>query len=175
MKFTPKIPGRRSIRLKDYDYTQPGGYFITVCTQDRECLLGEVREGEMIPNRLGKIVLHVWDELPIHYPNVELDTFCVMPNHFHGIIILTERQDNSVGAGRLVAGWYDLPYGNRTSRTTRDHIKSFSAHPINLELFRGNPCGSVIITNTSSAMRRVEFHRQYILGIFQWDDQDKSC
>jgi len=97
MKFDPQRHHRRSIRLKGYDYTQPGGYFITICTYQRECLLGEIIDDEMVLNPAGEIVQHAWDDLPNHFPNVVLDQFCIMPNHVHGIVILKE----------LPAGWDD--------------------------------------------------------------------
>ena len=83
---------RRSIRLPAYDYAQAGAYFVTVCTQNHECLLGEVVDGAMVLSEPGRMVETVWRELPQHYPGVEVDTFVVMPNHVHGIIML-------VGAG----------------------------------------------------------------------------
>ena len=90
MKFDPKIHHRRSIRLAGYDYTLPGAYFVTIDTWNREHLLGMVVAGEMRLNRLGCIVQQVWNDLPNHYPNVQLDAFCVMPDHIHGIILLTD-------------------------------------------------------------------------------------
>jgi len=83
---------RRSIRIKGYDYSQVGAYFVTICTHNRACLFGEVVAGEMRLNDAGRIVHGVWNDLPNHYPYVELDAFVVMPNHVHGIIII-------VGAG----------------------------------------------------------------------------
>ena len=100
---------RRSIRLSGYDYKEAGAYFITVCTHRRRCLFGDVIDGEMRLNDAGHVVYDVWDELPTHYPNVELDAFVVMPNHAHGIVILASPADlsdrtspripHSVGAG----------------------------------------------------------------------------
>lgn len=81
---------RRSIRLKHYDYSQPGAYFITICTYNKKCLFGEVIEGEMILNEKGEIVKQYWLEIPLHYSNVSLDEFVIMPNHMHGIVIITE-------------------------------------------------------------------------------------
>ncbi len=95
MNYDPERHHRHSIRLKGYDYSQEGAYFITICTQDRLCLFGEVVGGEMWLNDYGKMVRAVWDGLPEHYPFVMLDAFVVMPNHVHGIIIITEY----VGAG----------------------------------------------------------------------------
>lgn len=87
---------RRSIRLSGYDYSQNGAYFVTVCTQNRDCLFGAVEDGNMVLNSHGQIVFDVWSHLPEHYFHVQLDQFVVMPNHFHGIIVLN--RDN-VGAG----------------------------------------------------------------------------
>ncbi len=79
---------RRSIRLKGYDYRTPGLYVVTICTQHRVSLLGEVVDGEMHPSPAGMMVQTVWDELPWAYPGVEIDAFVVMPNHVHGIVFL---------------------------------------------------------------------------------------
>jgi REP element-mobilizing transposase RayT len=92
MPFDPERRHRRSIRLKGYDYHQAGAYFVTVCTQDRACLFGEVIGGEMRLNEAGQMVHDIWNDLPSFYPGVQTDAFIVMPNHMHGIIIL-------VGAG----------------------------------------------------------------------------
>jgi len=79
---------RRSIRLRGYDYALAGAYFVSIVTQDRACLLGEVVEGAMRLNDAGQMVRAVWDELPVFYPGVDIDGIVVMPNHIHGIIIL---------------------------------------------------------------------------------------
>jgi putative transposase len=80
---------RRSIRLKGHDYSQPGAYFVTVCTQDRACLFGEVADGEMRLNPAGQLVERGWCAIPDHFPLARLDAFVVMPNHAHGIIVLS--------------------------------------------------------------------------------------
>ncbi|MFZ0133658.1 MAG: hypothetical protein WAK95_14050, partial [Desulfobacterales bacterium] len=79
---------RRSIRLKGYDYSQAGAYFVTICTQNRKCLFGEIEDGNLILNCHGQIVSDTWCDLSNHYFRVKLDHFIIMPNHFHGIIIL---------------------------------------------------------------------------------------
>jgi REP-associated tyrosine transposase len=79
---------RRSIRLPGYDYTQAGAYFITVCTHERQCVLGEIVNGEMYLNEIGKIVEQTWLEISKIRKLVALDVFVVMPNHFHGIIVM---------------------------------------------------------------------------------------
>jgi len=88
MKYNPQIHHRRSIRLQDYDYSSEGAYFVTMCTQNRECLFGEIVNGEMILNEYGKIVEQCWNDLPNHYDNIELDAYVIMPDHFHGIIFI---------------------------------------------------------------------------------------
>ncbi|MBI1925795.1 transposase [Candidatus Poribacteria bacterium] len=89
---------RRSIRLKNYDYTQSGYYFLTICVHQRECLFGEIVEGNMITNDVGEIVQQTWDHLPNRFPTVAVDSFVVMPNHVHGIIIIKSNADRGVGA-----------------------------------------------------------------------------
>ena len=79
---------RRSIRLHGYNYSQPGSYFVTICTQDKVPLLGEIVEGEMVLNNVGKVVESCWLAIPNHFANIELDKFVVMPNHVHGIIVI---------------------------------------------------------------------------------------
>jgi putative transposase len=83
---------RRSIRLAEYDYSSEGGYFITIVTQDRECLFGEVIDGEMHLNNFGKIVWEEWYRTAKLRPNIVLieDEFVVMPNHIHGIIWIND-------------------------------------------------------------------------------------
>ena len=79
---------RRSIRLKGDDYTQAGGYFVTICTHLRECLFGEVSEGKVILNAFGKVVQEEWEKTKQMRQGINLDAFIVMPNHIHGILIL---------------------------------------------------------------------------------------
>ncbi|HUT15100.1 MAG TPA: transposase [Anaerolineae bacterium] len=88
MKHDPEKRHRRSIRMRGYDYTEPGAYFVTICTQNRECLFGDVVDSEMVLNDAGRLVQSVWDAIPDHYPGVDVDTFVIMPNHIHGIIEL---------------------------------------------------------------------------------------
>jgi putative transposase len=89
-QFDPEKHHRRSIRLKGYDYTQPGGYFVTVVTQGRKLIFGKIRNEEMILNSAGEMVVKWWLELPNKFPPVSVGTFVVMPNHFHGIILIEE-------------------------------------------------------------------------------------
>jgi len=94
MNDEPPQPRRRSIRLKGFDYTEPGAYFVTIVTQDRSCLFGEVVDGHMELNSAGMVITRWWLELTRTFPTVDTDQFVVMPNHCHGIIII----DVPVGA-----------------------------------------------------------------------------
>lgn len=86
MTYNPDIHHRHSIRLNDYDYSQAGAYFVTLCAWQRECLFGEIVNGEMVLNDMGQIVLEEWERTPKMRSNVELDIYSIMPNHFHAII-----------------------------------------------------------------------------------------
>jgi len=98
MIYDPHLHHRHSIRLKDYDYTQAGVYFVTICTWQHECLFGEVVEEIMVNNYAGSIVQAGWQGLPKHYKNIGLDAFVIMPNHVHAIILLHD-MGVIVGAG----------------------------------------------------------------------------
>ena len=90
MRYDPDKHHRRSIRLKGHDYAQSGAYSLTVCTRDRASLFGHVLNGEMHLNDAGKIARRCWEDIPDHFPFVELDAFVIMPNHVHGVIVITE-------------------------------------------------------------------------------------
>ena len=83
-----RLPKRKQIRLKNYDYSLPGWYYITICTQDREQLFGEIMNGKMILNEFGKIINKTIQFLPKRYPPIDLDIYQLMPNHLHMIIVI---------------------------------------------------------------------------------------
>ncbi len=91
MQYDPQKHHRRSIRLKGYDYSQEGAYYVTIVAQNRACLFGDVVGGEMILNDAGQMLHSQWEALPQRFPNVELDEFIIMPNHLHGIIVITDK------------------------------------------------------------------------------------
>lgn len=88
MGYDPRIHHRRSIRLRGYDYAGGGAYFVTICTQGKEFLFGEIVEGEMIVNEAGRLVQKTWDALPQRFGSLVLDAFQVMPNHVHAVFVL---------------------------------------------------------------------------------------
>jgi putative transposase len=87
MRYDPEFHRRRSIRLKGYDYSRAGAYFLTICCQNRACLLGEIVDGEMRLNASGRMVWHWVKELARKFPDIEHDEFVCMPNHVHAILI----------------------------------------------------------------------------------------
>ncbi|MGF1537774.1 MAG: transposase [Elainellaceae cyanobacterium] len=93
MKYNPDKHHRRSMRLKGYDYSSPGFYFITICTHQRLCLFGNVEGNKMHLNEFGQVVLDCWQAIPQHFCHIELDEFVIMPNHIHGIIIVNNGRD----------------------------------------------------------------------------------
>ena len=98
--YDPLVHHRRSVRVKGYDYTQAGAYFITLCLEGRQCLFGDIIDEGMKLNVLGEIVEAEWVRTATVRPDVELDAFVVMPNHVHGIIVLTNDTRDEEGRGR---------------------------------------------------------------------------
>ena len=88
MKFDPEKHHRRSIRLKDYDYSQGGAYFVTILAKKRECVFGEIVNGEMHLSKIGQVAEECWEEIPRHFPDIDLDAYVIMPNHIHGILVI---------------------------------------------------------------------------------------
>ena len=93
MAFDPEKHHRRSVRLKGYDYSQAGLYFVTLCVQDMECFFGNVKDGKMVLNDAGKVVEKWYLKLPSKYLDIELGDYVVMPNHFHAIVINNGKGD----------------------------------------------------------------------------------
>ena len=125
---------RKSIRLPGFDYSQPGAYFITVCTRNRASILGDVTEGKLCLSAAGRLAQAVWEELPQHYPHVHLDAWTVMPNHVHGIAILKSDSVDHVGAdsvGPVGAGLKPAPTQRHGLPEIVRAFKTFSARRIN--------------------------------------------
>ncbi len=113
MRYDPINHHRRSTRLQGRNYAQAGMYYVTILTHERECLFGEIEDGRMRLSETGEITRKCWMEIPKHFPNVSLDEFRVMPNHLHGIIVLsmagtrhavprTKQDQNEQGKGVLL-------------------------------------------------------------------------
>jgi REP element-mobilizing transposase RayT len=127
--YDPHRHNRRSTRLPGRDYARSGAYFVTICTQDRDYLFGEVTSSRVTLNAFGEIADECWADLPRHYGHVMNDAFVVMPNHVHGIIVLGK---TGVGAGLKPA-----PTRRHTLSEVVRAFKTFSARRIND--LRGTP------------------------------------
>ena len=87
---------RKLNRLKSYDYSKEGYYFVTICTKNRQENFGNIEDGEMVLNKFGEITEKCWYDLPNHYLNSRLDEFVIMPNHVHGIVVIVDRVGNGL-------------------------------------------------------------------------------
>lgn len=117
-----KFGDRQTIRLKKYDYSDSGWYFVTICTQNRECLFGNIIDNKMNVNNIGNMIENIWSKIPKRFNMVELDMFQIMPNHLHGIIVI-------VGAGFMPALNYVEPIRatTRVAPTIGDIIGAFKS------------------------------------------------
>lgn len=126
----PRKHHRRSIRLQGYDYTRAGAYFITICTQGRECLFGEIVDGEMILNELGRIVQEEWEKTPAIRREMELDAFVVMPDHIHGIVIIRESPVGDDGAGDGMGNGVGNGMGNGMGNGVGNGVGAYGNTPL---------------------------------------------
>jgi len=132
---------RRSIRLRGYDYSCAGMYFVTICTQTRVCLFGEIVDGEMWLNEYGCIVANEWIKTPEIRDEIELDEFVIMPNHFHGIVVVVCR-----GTARRAFPVQSRQSSGRSNPPLPNESMNRVAHP-------APNYGNVIITNISYGMK----------------------
>lgn len=181
------MKNRRSIRLKEYDYSQSGAYFITICTHSRKCIFGEIADGQITLNDAGKMLSAEWQKLIARFPNIELDEYVIMPNHFHGIVTLNFK---IVGATLVVAqettndraGTRPAPTRGTTigdivgafkSITTDQYINSINTKdwkPLNGKLWQRNYYEHVI--RNESKLNEI---RQYIVdNPAKWDTDEEN-
>jgi len=119
MAYDPDRHDRQSIRLPEYDYRLPGAYFVTTCTADRRCLFGTVENGRMRLNDYGRVAAEEWQRTESVRDRVVVDTFIVMPNHTHGVIVITDP--------RMII----RPTGHRLYLTMISGIRMAGASPMN--------------------------------------------
>lgn len=125
MKYDPEKHHRRSIRLKGYDYSLPGAYFITICTHQRDLLFGEIMDGVMHLNPFGQIVVTGWLRSAEIRQEIDFDAWVIMPNHLHGIVLINslDQPENPVGAD----GRPPLPSAPQTTETLHRQPRSLSS------------------------------------------------
>jgi len=144
----PKLPQRRSIRLRHWDYASPGAYFVTVCTYEHKSLLGRVADVDVLLNAFGLAVRHCLCRIPDHFPQATIDEFVVMPNHVHTIVMLNELGHNASGQGAgssthtcaPTATGFGKPIPESLATIVRS-VKSAATRKINA--LRGTPGGKV--------------------------------
>jgi len=139
------IHRRRSIRLKDYDYSQPGSYFVTLCTHGHECLFGDITDGEMVLNDMGIIVHDEILKTESIRDNIEIDKYVIMPNHVHLIVVIYLVGANG-GSPQIIDDQLNRAHGCAPLHNSR-----FSLKPKSI--------GSFIAGFKSAATKRINIHR----------------
>jgi putative transposase len=155
MAYDPYKHHRRSIRLKEYDYSQDNLYFVTICIKNGLCLLGDVIGDEMMLNPAGQMVEAEWLALPSRFPQVELDVFQVMPNHFHGILGIQNIDGSSVGVGLVPA--------QDDAATTTDRATTRVAPTV-----AGDAPVRTVLGNMIGAFKSITTN-EYIVGVNELD------
>ncbi len=181
MTYNPQIHHRRSIRLKDYDYSQEGAYFVTICTHERHEFFGKIIDGTMRLEERGKIAQNVWYTLPASFPGIDLDHCIVMPNHIHGIIVRTESteakpsssMETSPTEKNALQQYRSAPNRSQSLKEIMRAYKSRVSHDIHTsntpDFGWHREYYDHIIRNT----RELEFIRAYIVNNPQKWHQDK--
>lgn len=170
MSLDPSMHHRRSIRLRDYDYAHAGAYFVTICVDKKERVLGEIANNELRLSTMGNIVRECWNNISEHFHHVELDEFVVMPNHLHGIIVIV---DGHVGARHA------SPLQNARARGTGKgslgaiigSFKASSSKQAGITLWQRNYYEHIIRNE-----RELESIREYIFNNpFKWADDEYNA
>jgi putative transposase len=176
MKYSRERHHRRSVRLQGCDYSGRGAYFVTICAWNRECISGEIIDGEMRLNEYGNIVQREWMRTADVRPNVEMDEYVVMPNHFHGILVINYRM-NVLGRGILQ--YAPTGAGLRSpSQTIGAVIRGFKSAPTkSINILRNTPGMPVwqrnyferVIRNENELFRTREYIR---FNPVQWNGSE---
>ncbi len=147
-----KLLGRTSMRLKGYDYSNPGSYFITIILHNNKNLFGEVFEDRVVLNAAGKMVEKWWHEIPNKFPAIETDQYIIMPNHFHAIISVTLECNTTLGN---LIGWFKTMTTNEYIRK----VRTCNWHPFDKKLWHRDYYERIIRNQTE-----LDTFRQYILN-----------
>ncbi len=163
---------RRSLRLRGYDYSQPGAYFVNICTKDNSPQFGEIRGHDMKLNERGSIVEKVWIEIPDHFTNVTLDDFIVMPNHVHGIVIISDVGVIHAGAIHELPRQRDPKYKNATQQDALERNSPIARRRMTLPMVIGyykmNTAKAINIANDSRG--KPVWQRNYYEHIIRNED-----
>lgn len=151
---TQSVPNRRSIRLPEYDYSEPGAYFVTINCHNRRAFFGRVIGEKVLLNKFGQIAKKCWQVIPNHFPAVAIDAFVIMPNHVHGILLINETSADRVRAQHAAP----IP-------KSADHVRARHASP--LPKPRGaqsGSLGSIIGSYKSAVTREINILRNHADG-----------
>ena len=169
MSYDPDKHHRRSIRLRGYDYAQPGAYFVTIATHEKQSMFGEVEDGQMRLNEAGRMIERWQAELTNKFPSVETDEYVVMPNHFHGIVAIVGadlRVRPDPGAPIIEGAHIGAPLPEIVqwfkTMTTNEYIRGVKRHgwaPFQGRLWQRNYYEHVVRNEED-----LEDVRQYIVG-----------
>ncbi len=134
----------KSTRLKHWDYSSCGAYYVTICTKNREYHFGDIKTGKMILSNIGQIVEKFWLEIPKHYPNITLDEFIIMPDHIHGIIVIENAMCN-----------VETPHWGVSTTTQTITTTMRNRNPHHKPQWKPNSLGSIICQFKSIATKRI--------------------
>lgn len=156
MTYDPSVHNRQSIRLKGYDYTQPGWYFITICVHKRQKVFGHIENGKMVLNQYGKIIEEEWNNTSKVRKNVTIDQFIAMPDHVHGILIIRQLIEERFDEGE--SRWLPLGVSHRLTPMIDTKLKPTARiYP--------NSVGSIMAQFKSITTKRI---RKEGISNYQW-------
>ena len=170
-----KYPKRKSTRLKEYDYTQPGYYYITVCTNDRKCLFGNILDNNMQLNNAGEMIDQILRTLPEHYSDISIENHIVMPNHIHAIIVIKEPVGAAPRGRPLINTGLSLSdiiycFKSLTIKRYIDGVKNNDWKPFDKHLWQRSFYDHIIQTDTS-----LQNIRRYIVNNPEtWDNDNHN-
>ncbi|MCL4500810.1 MAG: transposase [Deltaproteobacteria bacterium] len=162
--MNPDSLHRRSIRLSGFDYSQSNAYFVTICAIERRCLFGSIHHGEVRLSGAGQIVIEEWLKTAQIRPSVKLDEFVVMPNHFHGVIIIEMENEGTTRRAPIIQG-----FGRPVAKSLPAIIGAFKfAAARRINAVNGTPCAPVWQRNFYEHVIRDETSlnkiREYIIN-----------
>jgi len=161
-------PANKPMRLPHFNYDWRNQFFITICTQYRNHLFGDVKQGIINLSEFGNIAHQCWQEIPQHFPEIEIDEFVIMPDHIHGIILFGSTKNQSAVLGRH-ACQDKLLFGS-----SENQITDVGRHACQKEILPQHQKLSVIVGSFKSAVsKRIKVIDPHIQQIWQRSFYDK--